>query len=191
MAKKIVVLPKGTAAYPYLTRPDTKFGSKKGFKMDHINNTKDVTDLLDELEDFMLEEFGKTKAAKAHRCWKIDEEKGTVTFKTASTYQPSIADIKGNDAPANIKVGGGSTVKTKVTFETYSGEKIGITAYLNAVQVLKLVEFGGGGFGDSSDEVEDGYESTNEGFADESKGEPEKTEPTTKSPKKRTSATEF
>lgn len=193
MSKLTMVLPKGTAAYPYLTTPDTKFGDTK-YKIKHILKDGDEAQaIIEQLKTMAFEEFGKSKAGKAIMPFKVDEEKGEVTFTAKSKHQPTIYDIKGEAAPKDIKVGGGSVVKTKVAFETYdNGGKLGITAYLNGVQVLKLVEYqGGGGFDSAEDEIEDGYVAAKgSDFGDASAEEPAAEDKPAKasSPKK---ATEF
>lgn len=64
-----------------------------------------------------------------------------VTFKTGAKFKPGVFDVYGNPIPENVLIGNGSKVIVAYTpFEylTFGG---GVTFYLNAVQVIELVEY--------------------------------------------------
>lgn len=103
-----------------------------------------------------------------------------VSFKTTATgtrndgskweRKVRMFDAKGN--PTNAKVGSGSKLKVSFTHEPYiaaASRSYGIALYLEAVQVLELVEFGGSakaqdfGFGE-----EEGFETDGSEFSEES-----------------------
>ena len=74
----------------------------------------------------------------------------------------------------NLNVGTGSTIKVACGLSTYSaGGNTGVTMYLNAVQVIDLVEFGSnafsaedGGYVHTEQQVNGSDEQTDDPFAD-------------------------
>lgn len=82
--------------------------------------------------------------------------------------EPTMFDARGKKLVNRPQVGGGSTLKVAITMMPYhmeSTNEVGVTFYLNAVQILDLVSGGertaeAYGFGE-----EDGYESQDETFA--------------------------
>lgn len=91
---------------------------------------------------------------------------------------PQVFDAKGNKLKSVPNVGSGSVLKVNfspVGYYTDASHQAGITLRMNAVQIIDLVEFGGGGNASSYGfGQEDGYEANPEneaGFRDES-GEP-------------------
>ena len=82
-----------------------------------------------------------------------DDEAGGIKIRAKSSKKPTLFDAKGNVIKTDLPVGNGSIIKLSGVMGTYSaGGNIGVTAYLNAVQIIDLVEFGGSTF-----EEEDGY----------------------------------
>lgn len=62
--------------------------------------------------------------------------------------------------PDDVKVAGGSVIKVNFTPSNYymaASKEAGVKLYLNAVQVIELVEFGGGNAADFGFEEEEGY----------------------------------
>ena len=118
------------------------------------------------------------------------EETGNLVFKFKMNAQfkkkgteevikmsPQIFDAKGNKVKTVPNIGAGSVIKVNFAPDGYytdAAHMAGITLRLNAVQILELVEFGGGGnAGSYGFGKEDGYESNaenEEGFKDESEG---------------------
>jgi hypothetical protein len=170
--KKSLVTPKGTLSFPWLNRPDTKFGTEK-FKTGLVfENQAAAQSVIDAAKAIAAEEFGPK--AKVHLPVSKQED-GSVLLRTHSTSKPSIANAKGEVIEKTLKVGGGSVAKLSITLSSYDkGGKKGVTAYLNAVQLLKLVEFGGAAaaFTNAEDEVEDAFVDAPGAFSDESAGEP-------------------
>jgi hypothetical protein len=65
------------------------------------------------------------------------------TFKTSERFKPKLFDDEGH--PIDVMVGNGSKVRVNYTPAAYEGLGGGITLYLNAVQVVELVEYVSGG----------------------------------------------
>lgn len=70
-------------------------------------------------------------------------------------------DAKGESiSPDDVKVAGGSVIKVNFTPSNYymaASKEAGVKLYLNAVQIIDLVEFGGGSASDFGFEEEEGY----------------------------------
>ena len=64
-----------------------------------------------------------------------------VTFKTSDKFKPGVFDEHGRPVAETVLVGNGSRVRVNYTPDTYEAFGGGITLYLNAVQVVKLVEY--------------------------------------------------
>ena len=149
--------PKGTAGFTSLTKADTKYDS------DGVYHTKltfpsmeSIEDLVDLMKEEALEELGKAKAAKA-QFPVAENDDGTVTVKFKSKKAPKFFDGKGNPIKniADLNIGGGSVLKIKGAAKGYAnGSNIGVTLYINAVQVIKYVEYSAGGGFDADDEAD-------------------------------------
>jgi len=66
----------------------------------------------------------------------------TVQFHTGAKFKPGLFDANGVPLADGVLVGNGSKVRVNYSPKEYTGFGGGITLYLNAVQVLELVEFG-------------------------------------------------
>lgn len=64
-----------------------------------------------------------------------------VTFKTGSKFKPGLFDRFGKEIPENVLIGNGSKVKVNYSPDTFDAFGGGLVFYLNAVQVLELVEY--------------------------------------------------
>jgi hypothetical protein len=159
--------PKGIAMFPWLTRPDTKWDVNGVYKISlSIPNTDpDAIALSERIRDRFVEEYGTKKLAKANFPFKDDGE-GNLVFSFKSKKPPRLFNAKGSPIKAteDLKVGGGSEVKVNGSMAVYDkGINTGVVLYLNAVQIIELVEFGnkslfddeGGSFTETFDESED------------------------------------
>jgi hypothetical protein len=149
--------PKGTAGYLNLVKPDTKFDPDGKYKA-VITLTEEQAEPLKELaREEAQEALGKK--AKTAKLPFVDNEDGTVTLTLKSKKKPKLFDAKGNPIAADVaeemNPGAGSVIKVKGSFSGYDGFGGGVTCYLNEVQIIRLVEFGGGGF--EAEDDEDGY----------------------------------
>ncbi len=183
---KVYTSPKGTAVWPRIDTPDTKFDEdglyscklhvsegdfkafeaqlnseiEAGYKAECAKQGKDKLRMaaskpLRITDDGDYEIFAKQKA-KVHT-----KSKGVLEFSIAAY------DSKGSKI-AMPKVGSGSTLKMAVEVNTWfvPSQGFGYTLRLRAVQVIDLVEFGGGGGGFGFGAEEDGYVGEGESFID-------------------------
>lgn len=63
------------------------------------------------------------------------------TFKTSDKFKPGVFNIYGQAIPETILIGNGSKVKVNYSANEYSAFGGGINFYLNAIQVVELVEY--------------------------------------------------
>lgn len=183
---KVYTSPKGTAVWPRIDTPDTKFDedgvfscklhvSEGDFKAFEAQINKQVE------ADYKAEcaSQGKDKLRRASSCpLRITDEgeyeifakqKAKVHTKSKGTLEFSIAayDSQGKKIETP-KIGSGSTLKMAVEVNTWfvPSQGFGYTLRLRAVQVIDLVEYGGGdgnfGFGAEAD----GYVGDGESFND-------------------------
>lgn len=174
------VSPAGTAQYPWLNKPDTKFNPDGEYKCNlEIKDPQEIakiTSFLDEQHEASVAKAKKENAGKKIKegdvPYSLNEETGTVTvrFKLKAKVtpkngepfeqRPAVFDAKGKPTK-DAKVGGGSTLKIAYEIVPYytAIAGAGISLRLKAAQIINLVEFSGGagadayGFGE-----EDGYE---------------------------------
>lgn len=64
-----------------------------------------------------------------------------VTFKTSDKFKPGVFDLFGKPVPETTLIGNGSKVRVSYVENTYAAFGGGINFYLNAVQVVELVEY--------------------------------------------------
>ena len=153
MAKVKFTSPKGTAMWPWLSKPDTRYDAEGKYKSDLIVKKEDAKEFVELAKQIFIEEFGEKSLSKAKWPYMNDDEAGGLKIRAKSSKKPMLVDAKGNVIKGDLAVGNGSTIKLAGILNTYSaGGNIGVTAYLNAVQIIDLVEFGGSQF-----EEEDGY----------------------------------
>ena len=173
-----MVSPVGTAVYPHLNTPDTKYVDDGEFKTQLSVPEEEASKFISSLEEAYNSSYSKEcteqkkpKLKKADMPWveEYDEDgnsTGNILFKfkmkaktkTGIELRPLIVDSdrKGCDSA----IGSGS--KLKVAFEARSwvvpALGVGMTLRLRGVQILDLVEWSGGasaqslGFG-----VEEGF----------------------------------
>lgn len=171
MAKAKFVTTKGAAQWPWLNKPDTRFDTDGKYKADLLVKADEAKDFMSAAKALFVEEFGEKMLPKAKWPFEKDDESGAVRIRAKSSNKPGLFDAKGNTITADLNVGNGSTIKMAGVMSTYdAGGNKGVTAYLNSVQIIDLVEFGGNDF-----EEEDGYvfESSNEATNDNSEEFPD------------------
>lgn len=154
MSKAKFVSPKGSAVWPWLSVPDTRFDSEGKYKTDLLVPKEQAQAIMAEAKKIYTEEFGDKALSKAKWPFEIDEESGGVRFRAKSSKKPVLYDAAGSVIKEDLNVGNGSEIKISGVMSTYNaGGATGVTMYLNAVQIISLVEFGGNAF----EPVEDGY----------------------------------
>lgn len=162
--------PKGKALYAYLFKPDTKFKGQEKFKMDLVLDINDpaVKDYLKAIKEFASEE-----APGPGLPYEVDKDAGTAVVSFHTKNAPTVVDADKKPITKEISVGNGSIVRVSASFQPYEGFGGGVTAYLNAVQVIEHVPYvpgvgefdveegfskddeEGGDFGSSDEEVSD------------------------------------
>jgi hypothetical protein len=141
------VTPKGVAQYPWLTKPDTKFSEEGVFKVSLAIPEGEAKGFAKACQDAFVAEYGQQKLAKAHMPFKKDEN-GNIVFSFKSKLKPRLYDAAGKPIKEDVSVGGGSTIKVSGAFGPYNkGANTGVALYLNAVQIIDLVEFSSSPFG--------------------------------------------
>ena len=143
------VSPKGSAGYPKLLKPDTKFKAEGEYSTSLTMDKKTAKPLMDQIEEAYTEEFGAKALPKANFPYKEDEE-GNITFKFKSKQKPKLFDSKGSPIKVvdDLNIGSGSTMKISgaISCRAVSGKNYA-TLYMNAVQIIDLVEYSGSPFG--------------------------------------------
>ena len=138
----------GTAHYPWLNKPDTKFDKENGvYKTGLIMSKEDAAPMMEACHDLAKEELGK-KISKAKFPWDQDEETGEIIWKAKTKLIPKFYDTTGQyiDESQRPMVPGGSKLRLKGTFLTYDkGSNCGVTMQINGVQIVDL-SAGGSGF---------------------------------------------
>lgn len=181
------VSPKGTASYPYLTKPDTKFNPDGEYKVSLIVASDDASKVIDFLTEQHNAAVAKAKKESAGKRVKegdlpfIENDDGTVTFKfklkakvtpkngTPFEQKPALFDAKGKPLVGELKVGGGSIIRVSCEVVPYytAIAGAGISLRLKAVQLIELKEYSGGSNADSYGfSEEEGFEANDEADED-------------------------
>lgn len=177
MAKKRPPLPKyntpiGTARYPHLNTPDTRFDDDGVYKCDHIApaDSEETQQLIERLEGIVDKTFEEELDAKQKKQFQkapvceveLDEagdETGNVIFKTKLNAigrnkktgeewenKPKLFDSQGNPLPETVEIWSGSKIIIAGSVRPYvvaATKKVGVTLRCNGVQVIELVTRGG------------------------------------------------
>lgn len=181
--------PKGTAAWPRLTEPDCTFDPNGMYSVNlrlPMDEAKSLITQIDNAHKAQVAEVVKElkskgkppKVKEADMPYKpvLDEdgnETGEVEFKFKLkamagskdkqwAQKPRLFDSKGKPLSSGVKVGSGSTIRVGYELFPYYVPSVGsgVSLRVLAVQVLELVEYGGGSFKDYGFNEEDGFEAT-------------------------------
>lgn len=160
------VTPIGTAHYPWLNEPDTKFNPEGVYKVNMVFDKSPELDFMLKDLDKMLEDFYqetinnpknakvKSKITKADLYEVDDDGNYTIKFKQNAvikslkgTFNAHIAIFDSKGKPCQeAKIGGGSRLKICFTAAPYyvpSTRVCGLTLRPVAVQVIELKDIGG------------------------------------------------
>jgi hypothetical protein len=174
--KPRMILPVGIAVWPHLNeievyQPVDKKGKPNGAQKRHFitkvrYDSAQLSAIKAELKKHALklgvgeDEIDSIKLP--FKKIKVKDKEGNVTgheFLLQATsgekYRPPAFDAKNNKLPPSVTIGGGSKIRLDVTVNYYDGFGGGINLYMNAVQVIELVE--GGQFQNNFGE-EEGFE---------------------------------
>ena len=185
---KVITTPKGKAVWPRIDTPDTKFDEDGVYSCKlHVSEADFkafealVKPKLDAAYKDECSRQGKEKIRMAASSpLRINDEgdyeiyakqKARVHTKSKGTLEFSIAAVDSQGKKiAMPKIGSGSTLKMAVEVNTWfvPSQGFGYTLRLRAVQVLELIEYGGGdssfGFGAEEDGYVGSGESLNDAF---------------------------
>ena len=137
----------GTAQYPWLNKPDTKFDEEGVYKTGLIMSQEDASAMMEEVQELAKEFLGK-KISKARFPWDQDEDTGEIIWKAKTKLPPKFFDTTGQylDETQRPLVPGGSKIRLKGTFLPYDkGANCGVSMQINSVQIVDLSS-GSGGF---------------------------------------------
>ncbi|SHJ81927.1 DUF2815 family protein [Propionispora hippei] len=159
---KRVTSPRGEALYPYLKAPEVYEGEEVGYTI-QVKFSKEDTDkvlaiLEEELESAKnSSEFKGKRWSKEPRMGFREDQNGDIVFKfkTKATIKTKAGDIvkrtvpvfDAKGKPVDVTIGNGSVVRVAFQIVPYwkSSTNNGLSLYLDAVQVIELVEYKGGG----------------------------------------------
>jgi hypothetical protein len=171
--KTVVILPIGDAVFPHITEVDTKYEPHK-YRTCIRLTPKDTAALQKQLKEWAKENGIKTSKWPWKELKSKDGGESEIVFNAISgaDIRPLVFDAKNNKLPAGVKIGGGSKIRVKVVFG-YSPKNGHVSLYMNAVQVVELVQ---GGTARSPFEETEGYTVSDEdaaGFEDHNDGSAE------------------
>lgn len=185
---KVITTPKGKAVWPRIDTPDTKFDEDGVYSCKlHVSEgdfkafEAVVKPQLDAAYNAECSRQGKDKIRMAASSpLRINDDgdyeiyakqKAKVHTKSKGTLEFSITAVDSQGKKITMpKIGSGSTLKMAVEVNTWfvPSQGFGYTLRLRAVQVLDLVEYGGGsssfGFGAEADGYVGDGESLNQAF---------------------------
>jgi hypothetical protein len=160
---KILTTPKGTAVYPRIDTPDTKFNEDGVYSCKlHVDEasfnafTKQVTDTVEREYDVECKVKGKKLKKAATSPIRITPDGDfeiyakqvaqRQTKKGLLTFTIPVFDSKGAKLPTSPAIGSGSTLKLSVEVYTWYTDLqgFGYTLRLKAVQLLDLIEYNNG-----------------------------------------------
>lgn len=158
--KTKIKLPKGMAVFPHLSRPDTKFNPMGIYKTLVAIPLQEAESTMKELAAIYKGHVGKVPAKSDNTMWRMEldeetgEETGRVLFKLSVKNvelkdgsiwdrKPKQFDAKLNQVQENVATGSEVYVNADVYTWDAGGTK-GVTLQPLAVQITKLVSYGGG-----------------------------------------------
>lgn len=198
----ITLTARGTAKYPHLVKPDTKFKTDGEYKVDLIVPSKVAQPLIEKLTalyDEGFKESAKALSKKDREAIKQPmpfvrekddegEPTGNIIFKLRKNAKGKnkdgevvdrvvpLADSLGRDVRKKVKsIYGGSELIVAFNPDVWTNAKgeVGLKLYIVAVQIVKLVAQGQGGFqfgqvegGFTADDAEDENENEDNGETD-------------------------
>lgn len=146
--------PAGTAFYPYLFTPDTKFDANGVYNVKLKLTEKEAKPIIDMINKEITSELAKNKSTKKSEFLPYKKVDGSIEFhfkqkakgktKAGVEYEKKVKvfDAKGKMITTPLIVYSGSTVKVAYQIRPYFTNILGCgaTLVLQAVQLLNLVE---------------------------------------------------
>lgn len=162
-----IVTAKGLAHFSYVNKPDTEGPYSDGKYKITVSFPADsefVSTLEEKVDALLKEHYGDSVPINAYSPIKYGDDQnnakmreamqGRVFIRAKSAKQPVVVDAQKQELPEDMTVFGGDTVKVAMTLAVYDGAQKGVTAYLDAIQLIEKRSDGSGAnrFG-----IEDGY----------------------------------
>ena len=177
--KQLYLTPMASAMYPFLTKPSTQFDKEGVYKITLLFDPSQrehkafLTCLRGHLEEGQkaLSEKVKNLPWRKHLRREDKSDTGLYEVSFKSGYAPRIFDAAGNKVTGDLNVGNESIVKVAYKFAPYKGFGGGIAMYLQAVQVIELVEWSGGEASDYGFAQESGDFNVEKRFAEGAAGD--------------------
>ena len=162
MKKERLITPIGEAKWAHVQQPKAPFvderGQSKGepkYQIDVVFEERDpawkawagaVMEKIKALPVQKNKSTGEPIPKQAAIKRELDEDdkptgRWFATFKTGATFKPGLFDKFGKPLPETCLVGNGSKVRVCYSENTYDAFGGGLNFYLNAVQVIELVEY--------------------------------------------------
>ena len=181
-----ITTPIGTAQWPWLKEPDTKFDKDGVYRVNLRMSKEEGEGVVAELTKILDAYVDELKGDKPNKNVKIgplpikdveDEDgvpTGEIEFKFklkaiagsgANTWEQRPAIFDSQKKPMSENVGGGSRMRVGAEVITYNSPAVGagISLRLKTVQVIDLVEYSGGSDPDSWEfDKEDGFVTSGE-----------------------------
>jgi hypothetical protein len=141
-----MVTAKGLAHFAYIDKPDTE-GQYADGKYKITLSFPEGHEFLDTLSakvaELVQQQWGANPPANMHNPIKIGSETtmdsmaGRVFIRAKSNKAPVVVDSQKQALTNGVTVFGGDTVKVALTLAVYDGAQKGVTAYLDAVQLIE------------------------------------------------------
>tara|TARA_R100001594_G_scaffold101815_2_gene136393 strand:+ start:482 stop:1087 length:606 start_codon:yes stop_codon:yes gene_type:complete len=182
--------PKGTAVWPWLTEPNRKFDQAGVYSVNLKMSSEDAEEFvktITRVRDEFHEEETKTQKKKIKKAdlplVEVVDDQGNETgevelkLKMNASYEhdgktitqrPTLIDTKQNPITEDVRVGSGTTMRCGVEVRPWyvPSQGVGVSLRLKVVQIIELVEFGGGTSGFDFDD-EEGFETVSSNLQDE------------------------
>jgi len=181
-----IISPAGIAKYPHLNVPDTKYDPNGVYQVKLVLSEQEAGGLKQQIDEQMQVAYQmavhnappqmKPQIKMAEPPYRpVFNDNGQPTGELEFTFKmkaqgkrkdgslferkPALFDAKRQPVPEGVMIGGGSVIKVAATLAPFYTKMAGagIALRLSAVQVIKLVQFGGGsadqfGFGEEDGE---------------------------------------
>lgn len=175
-----IVTPKGTAIYPHLVEPDTKFNALGEYKVSLAVAEDEAAPLISKIEEQisvakkLIPKGKKEKMADEPYFPELDDEgqeTGRVVFKfkmkaqintkdgRTITMSPKFFDAEGTPAEGIESIWGGSELRISADLIPFYVAAVGagVSLRLKAVQIINLVEGGGASASNYGFDSTEGY----------------------------------
>ena len=164
MDKEIIKTPKVKLKWPFLQSPDDRFNKDKPvYRVDLIFDPKDPghkTFLNQRYKEYDAIEGSNQPFYYEEKDEETGHKTGMIGIKAKSVFAPKLFDSKSQLVDVELNVGNGTTARAALVVNPYYGiaGKTGMNFYLQAVQIIDLVEYKGASADFYGFEEEEGYE---------------------------------